>query len=60
MHKTYNNAYIPYYLRLTNTVLVSDKKEIREDVEEWGIRKHRPDESYHLLDEAERKRDRDE
>lgn len=60
MHKTYNNAYIPYFLRLTGTEMVNDKKEIREDVEEWGTRKHRPDDSYHLLTDEERKRDKDE
>ena len=60
MYKTYNNAYIPYYLRITNTEMVNDKKEVREDVEVWGNIKHRPDETYHLLDETERKRDKDE
>ena len=60
MHKTYNNEYIPYYIRLTDTVMINDKKEIREDTETWGTRKHRPDDAYHLLSKEEIQRDKDE
>jgi len=59
MTTEYNNKFIPFFLRITGTKQVNEKTEGRRE-EEWGNIKHRPDETFHLQTEEERKRDRDE
>jgi len=59
MTTEYNGRFQPYFLRITGTKQINDKREGRIQ-EVWGTVKHRPDDTYHLLDEDERKRDRDE
>ena len=51
--KQYNGVFMPFFLRLTNTVDVNEKDEERKET----IYLHKSSKiTYHLLDEEERKR----
>ena len=54
--KLYNGVYMPFYLRLTNTVNVNEREEERTKTE---YQQHKsPQETFHLLTNKERERDK--
>ena len=53
--KLYNGNFMPFFLRLTNTVDVNDKKEERPEAVYYQPHKSSK-QTYHLLDEEEMKR----